>query len=48
MMASENVFSRLPSSGQPDARHDDENDANSGANDGVVNREDGAGSALHV
>ena len=44
MMASENVFSTLPSSGRPDARNDDDNDAE----EGVANREDGVGSEQHV
>ena len=48
MMASENVFSTLPSSGRPDARNDDDDDANSVGDDGVANREDGVSSEQHV
>jgi len=44
MMASENVFSTLPSSGRPDARQDDDDDAK----EGVANREGGLGSKQHV
>ena len=44
MMASENLVSTLPSSGKPDARNDDDNDAA----DGAANRENRMGSELHV
>ena len=47
MMASENLVSTLPSSGKPDARNDDHNDADA-ADEGTANREDGVSSELHV
>ena len=45
MMASENLVPTLPSSGKPDARNDDHNDAD---DEGTANREDGVASEQHV